>query len=117
MARAKSKTSAGNGMARWARELGVLRWLLLIGVVITFVLAPAAGTSGSYTGWALVPSVLIPVIAPLLLMLLLLDALMSRVFMTDTHGDARRRLRMIVTLNLIVAAALVIYWIPYYLAL
>lgn len=101
----------------WLRSLGALRWLLLAGVVAVIVLAPAPATPAAYSGWPLVRTVLAPVFAPLLAMVLLLDALMARVFMSDLEGDARRRLRAIVTLNLVLVAVLVLYWLPYYKAL
>ena len=104
-------------LTTWLRQLGPLRWLLLAVVITVVVLAPPAGAPAVYSGWPLVRTVLMPVLAPLLFMLLLLDALMARVFMADTEGDARRRLRGIVAMNLVVALLLVLYWLPYYIAL
>lgn len=101
----------------WLRDLGALRWMLLTGVIAVIVLAPAPGTPAIYSGWPLVRSVLAPVLAPLLAMVLLLDALMARVFMSETEGNTRRRLRAIVTLDLILTGVLVLYWIPYYVGL
>ena len=101
----------------WLAQLGPLRITLLLCVALIIALAPAAGTQAVYSGWGLVRTVLIPVLAPLLFMVLLLDALMARVFMSEAAGDARRRLRGIVLLDLVVAAVLVLTWIPYYMAL
>ena len=101
----------------WLRNLGALRWILIIGVIAVIALAPAAGTPASYSGWLLVRTVLAPVLAPLLAMVLLLDALMARVFMAELEGAPRRRLRGIVLMNLLLTGVLVLYWVPYYMAL
>jgi hypothetical protein len=103
-------------LARRIRELGPLRGTLLFCVLIALVLIPAPGTRAVYEGWPLVTTVLVPVLAPILFMLLMLDVLMSRVFMTDAEGDARRRLKTAMIVNLLAAALLVIRWLPYYAA-
>ncbi|BAU46930.1 hypothetical protein SVA_0348 [Sulfurifustis variabilis] len=109
--------SAGNAVLRWARRLGPLRIALLAAAVLVVVFAPAPGTKAVYHGWGLARTVLMPVLAPLVVMLLLLDALMARVFLSDAEGEARARLRTVVWINLLVALALVLYWIPYFYAL
>lgn len=102
---------------RRIRALGGLRLALLVCVVVALVLIPAPGTRAVYAGWSLVTTLLIPVLAPLLFMLLMLDVLMSRVFMTDAEGAARARLKFVMWVNLLAAALLVIRWLPYYAAL
>jgi hypothetical protein len=109
--------SAGSGVVRWARRIGPLRVTLLAAAVLVVIFAPAPGTRAIYHGWGLVRTVLLPVFAPLVVMLLLLDALMARVFLSDAEGEGRARLRAVLWLNLLVALALVLYWIPYFVAL
>ena len=102
---------------RYAQQLGAMRVALGICALIVIVLAPDAGTRATAEGWAFVPTLLMPVLAPLILLLLLLDALMGAVFMTDKAGDERLRYRNVVRFNLIMAALLFLYWLPYFLAL
>ena len=111
-----SETSHGNALFDWARELGALRLGLLFFAVLAVVLIPAPGTPAVYTGWPLVRTVLVPVLAPVLFMVLLLDALMARVFLTDAAGAARRRYKAAIVVNLLAAAILLIRWLPYYAA-
>lgn len=99
------------------RDLGPLRHALLLAVLICLVFVPEPGTRAVYEGWPLVGTVLIPVMAPLLFMLLLLDALMARLFLTGAGVDARRHYRTVILVNLLAAAALLIRWVPYYAAL
>lgn len=101
----------------YMQQLGPMRVLLGVCALIVVVLAPAAGTRVSAEGWAFVTTLLMPVLAPLILMLLLLDALMGAVFMADKTGAERVRFRNVVRFNLILAAFLFIYWLPYFLAL
>ena len=101
----------------YAQQLGAMRVVLGLSTLIVIVLAPAAGTRATAEGWAFVPTLLVPVLAPLILMLLLLDALMGAVFMSDKTGDERVRYRNVVRFNLIMAALLFLYWLPYFLAL
>lgn len=98
-------------------RLGVLRVALLVGALSTMVLAPSPATAGEYTGWAFVPTVLAPVLAPLILMVLLLDTMMSAIFMIDKEIAERRRYQMIIVIHLLFVVALVVRWLPYFLAL
>jgi len=103
--------------ARRLLDLGGLRLALLLAVVVLSIFVPAPGTRGVLVGWPLVTTVLAPVLAPILFMLLLLDALMSRIFMSDATGAARRRFKTAMLVNLVAAAVLLLRWLPYYLAL
>ncbi|MFL6655654.1 MAG: hypothetical protein ACJ8KA_12755 [Sulfurifustis sp.] len=99
------------------RELGPLRVALLAAAGVALVLIPAPGTRPVYSGWPLVTTLLIPVAAPLLFLLLLLDALMSRVFLIDAEGLDRQRRKTAIIVNLLAAALLIVRWLPYYSAL
>lgn len=98
-------------------RLGVLRVALAVGAVTVMVLAPPPGTVSVYTGWAFVPTVLAPVLTPLIFMVLLLDTMMSGIFMIDKDIAGRRHYQMIIVVNLLLVVALVLRWLPYYLAL
>ena len=99
------------------RQMGVLR-VTLIGLVILDMLgAPQPGTLAIYSGWEVVPTLILPVLAPILLQVLLLDALMGRVLMSSTKGLERARFRRIVMVNLTASAALLLWWLPYFLKL
>lgn len=107
---------AKSGLGSLLAQLGVLRLGMIVLALSTVVLAPSAGMHMETSGWGLVRTVLAPVLAPIMFMLLLLDAMMSRIFMADATGLARERLRHIVILDLALAAGLLAYWLPYFLA-
>lgn len=97
------------------QAFGVLRSLLAALVLTAIAIAPEAGTPVAYAGWAFIPTVLFAVLAPLYLMGLLLDILMSGIFMSDRKGAERRRFRAIMVTEALLALALVVRWVPYYL--
>ena len=98
-------------------QLRPLRAVLILGAIITILGKPVAGTPVAYTGWEMVSSLLLPVLAPLIFMLLMLDALMSRVWMSEAEGDEWKRLRLVFRVDMIVGLVLLAYWLPYFSAL
>jgi hypothetical protein len=65
----------------------------------------------------MVSTLLAPVLAPLAVMVLGLDALMSRVMMADTEGDTRAHYRRVMWADLGIAAVTVGFWTPYFMGL
>lgn len=98
-------------------QLRPLRVLLILAAIITMLGKPAVGTPVAYTGWEMVSTLLLPVLAPLFFMLLMLDALMSRVWMSEAQGAEWKRLRLVFRVDLIVGLVLLLYWLPYFIAL
>ncbi|NIP74079.1 MAG: hypothetical protein GWO16_14150 [Gammaproteobacteria bacterium] len=101
----------------YLRQLGALRLGLLGLAIVVLVLRPESGAKVSYEGWRMVPTLLVPTLAPLVFLGLLLDALMTRVLMSDVWGVERRRLRRAVTTDLVVALLVGLVWVPFFLAL
>jgi hypothetical protein len=106
----RSKTPPAGFLA----QFGLMRLVLACMALALIFFVPAPGTPPVYQGLGLIPTVLVPVLAPILFMVLMLDVLMASVFMIDKKGAARARYRMIQLLNLALAVALVLFWIPYF---
>ena len=104
----------GPSLSQIVVRYGVLRALLAVAGLLLIIFATQPGTVPVYAGWPLVTTVLVPVVAPIIFMLLLLDALMSRVWMIDKPGDEYVRLRTAVMIDLLLAAGLLMFWLPYY---
>jgi uncharacterized membrane protein len=105
------------GLSTWLRELGTLRVVLAAMALLLIVFATRAGTPPVFGGFALLPTVLMPVLAPMVLMVLMLDALMARVFMFEKEAAERARYRRIVGVDLVLSVVLVLAWLPYFRAL
>ncbi|HJW82313.1 MAG TPA: hypothetical protein VJ396_08715 [Acidiferrobacterales bacterium] len=99
------------------RQMGVLRVGLIALAILDMLAAPRPGTAAVYSGWQVVPTLILPVLAPILLQVLLLDALMGRVMMGSAKGAERARYRRIMIVSLTFSAALVLWWLPYFLKL
>lgn len=104
-------------IARFFRALGVLRSLLVGGALVVMVFAPGAGAETVYTGAGFVETIVMPVLAPLFLTGLLLDALMCRILRDDPAGGGAQRLRLAMRTELVVALLLVIAYAPFFLSL
>ena len=99
------------------QQFGALRAALIVGAFVDMLAAPSPGTPVVYSGVDLVTTLIVPVLAPILLQVLLLDALMGRVLMSSHTGAERARYRRIMIVNLVVAFALLLRWLPYFMAL
>ena len=53
-------------------------------------------------------------LVPILFMLLLLDAIMTGVYMSSMQGEQRVRYRVVLLTNLLLAIIFIWYWIPYF---
>lgn len=106
-------------ISRLITALGPMRIALLLFALTTILLTPAPGTRVVLTGWEMVSTLLAPVLAPIIFMVLMLDALMSRIMMADGNASdtARERYRLVIWVELLTGAALMIAWLPIILAL
>ncbi|WP_290652376.1 hypothetical protein [Aquisalimonas sp.] len=107
----------GSVVGGFFRQLGMLRSALILGAVFVMVMAPPPGVRVVYEGWGFIETVLMPTVAPLFLTGLLLDALMSRVMMSDADEATRARLRLSLRTELLVALVLVLAYAPFFLGL
>lgn len=85
--------------------------------LLTALFVPAAGTHPVLEGREIIQTLLLPALAPLVLLVLLLDTLMSRVMMSDKEGAERARYRLIIKINLVVVLLMLLLWAPYFIAL
>ena len=101
-------------------ELGLMRQVLLGFALLNLLLpvlhrlgqAVAATAQGSL--WEIVATLIAPVLAPLLLVVVLFDYIMSRVRAADADGDERARFAAIARLELIVIVISLLFWGPYF---
>lgn len=94
--------------------LGPLRLMLGSAAIFMMVLRPASGTEAIYEGWAVFPTLLFPALAPIVFMVLMLDALMSRVLMTAKQGSEKDRLQRALWTDLGIAGVSLLVWYSYF---
>lgn len=94
--------------------LGPLRWMLGSGAIVDMLFRPAPGTEAVYEGFDVFPTLLFPALAPIIFMLLMLDALMTRVLLNDKDSAEQVRMRRAVWTNLLLGLAMIVVWYPYF---
>ena len=104
-------------MKQFLTELKPLRAVLILCALLTIILQPEPGTTPVYHGWNVVPTLLVPVLAPLFFMLLMLDSLMASMLRSQSTGEEQSRYRRIRNTDLIVGGLLLLAWLPYFIAL
>ena len=103
-----------NKIGTFVIGLGPLRVMLSCAAIILIVLRPAPGTEAIFEGWAVFPTLLFPALSPIIFMVLMLDALMSTVYLNAQQGEEKRRLKRAQLTNLVVAVSLLFFWFPYF---
>ena len=98
-------------------NLGFLRISLLLLGIFDTLLAPPPGTYAAKQGLEVIPTLVAPAAAPIIMMVILFDALMSKIRASDTTGEERKKFRSIMWAELVVVAFMVIGWLPYFLAI
>ncbi len=93
-------------------RLGVLRGLLLFCVLICCPLVWLADTEP--VGWGVVTSYVIPSLVVLLGFVLLLDALMNRIFMLEKGAEKRAVQQFRLWSDLGAFFLLLVCWLPYF---
>ena len=94
-------------------NIGPLRFMLH-GLTLIFVfLSLAVGDTVHYSGWRMLPSLIVPALIPIIFFGMLLELMMSTVFMLDAEEmEKRARFRTIVKIDLLLVAGLLLFWIP-----
>lgn len=115
--KSRKKTRSKAPAANLLMQFGPMRVVLACTALALIVFVPMPGTTPIYSGWAMVPTIIVPVLAPNIFMVVLLDVLMSSIFMIDKKGAERARYRRIQLTELALAAGMVVFWVPYFKAL
>ena len=98
-------------------NLGFLRIsLLLLGILDTLI-APEPGTYAIKHGIEALPTLVAPAAAPIIMMVILFDALMSKIRASDSTGEESKKFKTIMWVELAVVAFMVAGWLPYFLAI
>jgi hypothetical protein len=99
-----------------ARRVGALR--ILLAVVVLLCLPMAFFPSTDPVGWQTIPSYVVPGLVVCIAWGLPFDILMSRIFLLGSDAtDYRHRHRSIVTFDLVLLAALLIFWGPFFVSI
>ena len=99
-------------------DIGFLRLALFVLTGVSLLLVPEPATPTILTWPQIVPTLLAPALAPLILMVILLDLMMAKIMSAGTDkADERPRFKKIMLLDLIAAALMLWAWLPFFLSL
>ena len=102
----------------YIESFGVLRIGLLILVGIAAMLAPEAQVRTILEWPLIIPTLIIPTIAPLILMVTLFDLMMATILCADNQNAERKKsYRFIAYIQLAAAILLTWRWLPFFMAL
>ena len=97
--------------------LGFLRTGLIALALINMLLRPTPGTTAAREGIEIISTLVAPAAAPILMMVILFDALMSKVRSSESSGEEKTRFQRIMLTELATVVIMIIAWLPYFLAL
>ena len=106
---------AQSGKTNFLSNIGALRTMLAILVIVCVGLVFFSQTEA--VGWGRIPSQVTPALVVLLAWVLAFDLLMARVLMSDQNDAVRRRYRSVIKLDLILLAALLLFWGPFFITI
>ena len=98
-------------------NLGTLRGIMAVVVVILAVAAPFAGGGVQYTGWRMLPTLIAPAVAPIFFFVLPLDMMMCGVYMSGQSEAERARYRYIIRADLVLWLLLTLAWGAFFFSL
>lgn len=98
-------------------RIGVLRALLYMCALGLMLASRFTGDEVFYETWRMLPTLIVPSVAPIVFFVLLLDLLMATVFMVDGEGAVRVRFAYIIKVNLLMVLGMIVFWAPYFIAL
>jgi hypothetical protein len=102
---------------RILRDIGALRLMLGVLVLMAVIFAPSPDVETQRSGWGLVATGVVPALGPIIFFVVLFDMLMSRVLMSDATAAGRRRYRLALMYDGALALVLLLSWLPFLLAL
>jgi hypothetical protein len=100
--------------------LGFLRIALLIAALINIllpmieILVPLTVGDDEHRLWSVMTSVIAPVMAPLLIVVVLFDYIMTRVRVADADGELRTGFIRIGRIELAMLGIMLLFWVPYF---
>lgn len=97
-------------------KLRPMRVALISMAILSLIFKAKIGTPVSYDGWVMIETVFIPVMAPLITMVLMLDSLIATIWLTQSTGDEKNRYKLILGCNLLTIITMFSLWIPYFMS-
>ena len=99
------------------KKIRPMRVVLISLAILSLIFKAKTGAEVSYDGWPMIETVFIPVMAPLITMVLLLDSLIATIWLSQTTGEEKSRYKLILLCNLSTIIIMLAVWIPFFMAI
>lgn len=94
-------------------SIGPLRFMLHVLAFVFIFLSLLVGDKIFYSGWEMLPTLVVPALIPIIFFGMLLELMMSTVFMVDAEEPAKKaRFKTIIKIDLLLVAGLLLFWVP-----
>jgi len=99
------------------KKIRPMRVVLIALAIISLILKAKTGTPVTYSGWLMISTIVIPVMAPLLTMVLMLDSMIATIWLSQTSGEEKNRYKLILACNISMIIIMLVIWIPFFMAI
>ena len=97
------------------RTIGLLRLMLYVAGLVTIIFLPAPGVQTDVEWPAILTTVVVPALAPIIFMVILFDLVVSRV--VNKGNDNPKPAPKIFWVGMAIALIILLKWLPYLLSL
>ena len=104
-------------MQNFIHSIGLLRAMLYIAALVVIILLPTTGVQIDVEWPAVLTTVVVPALAPIIFMVILFDLVMSRVVSKGSNGEHPALLPSVFWIGLGLALIILLRWLPYLLSL
>jgi hypothetical protein len=101
----------------WFAGFGTLRLMLIALIVLLTVLGPFSGGTVNFDGFALITTLVAPVMFAILVFVLPLELTMAAVFRSSASSEHRAELKRAMITETVLFAMMMLAWIPFILKL
>lgn len=98
-------------------ELRFLRSFMAVFTLFCVAMSFFSGGETQYSGWLMVPTLIVPAMVPILFFVIWLDVLMSWVFRIDAEGAEKARLGRVMIIDIVLVSVLTLSWIGFFISL
>lgn len=101
----------------YLKSLGPQRLALTVFSLLTILSAPIASNGVHYEGLLVMPTLVAPSMVPILIFVIMLDIIMSLVFLSQEEGTGKKRFKVILFSNIVLLVVMFGVWGSFFIAL
>lgn len=106
-----------NSITRFIKQAGAIRNILYFLGIICAIFKPENSSGLNLEGLQFIPTLILPVITPMLITGYFLDMVMSKIYSAEQPDDIKQKFKAIFRVDLFLAILLLVLWVPYLLSM